>query len=133
PNRSPAVLKEALTNRGGRPVSWPCAASVGRLRYQRYTGERTPALFKELMGDLGNPVGSIEEEMARIKGTLFNDIQGVAGQLAESMKADDAAKRAKIAMLLYPLCFNPLQVENLAKTIKNAQGGSLAALLEDEV
>ena len=132
---SPEALKEAFTKRGGSSVSEPFAASEDGLRYQLYMGELPPDLVKELMGDLGSPVGSVDEEMARIKTTLGKDIEDVALQLAVSMsKADDAAKRAKVAMLLYPLCVNPMQVEKLEKKIKDAQpGGPLASLLQDAI
>jgi hypothetical protein len=86
------------------------------------------------MKDLGNPVGNIEEEMARIKGGLFNQIETVAQDLTKIMeKADDAAKKAQVAMLLYPLCFNPMQVEKLEAKIKNAKGTMVTALLEDAI
>jgi hypothetical protein len=131
---SPEALKAAYTSRGGSSVSEPFAPVEDGLRYQLYMGESSPDQLKELMKDLGNPVGNIEEEMARIKGGLFTQIESVASQLADSMaKADETAKKAKVAMLLYPLCFNPMQVEKLERKIKDTKPNAVPALLEDAI
>jgi hypothetical protein len=128
---TPEALKAAYSSRGGASVSEPFAPVEDGLRYHLY-GESEQ--LKELLKDLGNPVGNIEEEMARIKGGLFNQIESVAKELSQSMeKAADAAKKARIAMLLYPLCFNPMQVEKLETKIKKAKGNEVTALLEDAV
>src|SRR5262249_20797899 len=127
---TPEALKAALSSRGGASVSEPFSPVEDGLRCHLY-GE--PEQLKELLKDLGNPVGNIEEEMARIKGGLLNQIESVAKELSQSMeKADDAAKKKKIEMLLYPLCFNPMQVEKLEAKIKNAKG-NMTELLEDAV
>src|SRR5262245_46900213 len=95
---TPQALKAAYPSRGGASVSEPFAPVEDGLRYHLY-GE--PEQLKELLKDLGNPVGNIEEEMARIKGGLFNQIESVAKELSQSMeKADDAAKKKQIEMLL---------------------------------
>lgn len=127
---TPETLKDAYTKRGGASVSEPFAPVEDGLRYHVY-GESEQ--IKELVKDLGT-AGSIEEEMARIKGGLFNQIETVAQDLTKIMeKADDAAKKAQVAMLLYPLCFNPMQVEKLEAKIKNAKGNMVTALLEDAI
>jgi hypothetical protein len=132
---TPEALKAAYSSRGGVSVSEPFAPVEDGLRYQLYAGESSPDQLKELMKDLGNPVGNIEDEMARIKGGLFTQIEGVAKDLASSMeKADVAAKKAKIAVLLYPLCFNPMQVDKLERKIKDAKDiNMVTALLEDAI
>ncbi len=96
-----------------------------------YGAEIPPDVLRELMSDLGNPVGSIEQEMARLKGALPGEIQGVAKQGVDALK-DDAAKRKKIGELLYPLCRDPMQVEKLEKRISGAQGpAALDPLVQD--
>jgi hypothetical protein len=128
---TPEALKAAFSSRGGASVSEPFAPVEDGLRYHLY-GESEQ--LKELVKDLGT-AGNIEDEMARIKGGLFNQIEAVAKELSQSMeKADEAAKKAQIAMLLYPLCFNPMQVEKLEAKIKNAKGNMMVtAMLEDAV
>jgi hypothetical protein len=72
------------------------------------------------MNDLGEPVGSIEEEMDRLKKKILPDIDNVGADLlkkTEEAKDSDATKRAKALKLLYPLCKNPMQVEALDKKV----------------
>lgn len=131
---SDQVLKEAFRGRGGASVSELFSSVEDGLRFQLYAREWGPALLKEMMADLPEPVGSIEEEMTRLKSRLPNDIKAVADQLQTSLaKATLADKQKKLGMLLYPLCVNPKQVMELEKKIKGAQGPELDKLLAEAV
>ncbi|GEM_PF-2592439 len=132
---SDELLKKAFRERGGTTsVTEPFASVEDGFRFQLYAGELGPALLREMMSDLGDPVGNIEEEMARLKRKLPDDIKAVADQLKTNLaKATPADKRKKLGMLLYPLCVNPMQVEKLEAKIKGAQGAALDTLLEEAV
>ena len=128
------ALREALSKRGVGSVSEPFTPSEEGLKFHFYAGDVTPDILRELMSDLGDPVGSIEEEMRRLKGRLPGDIQAVAKEIATSMqKATDAQKQQRIGMLLYPLCLDPYQIEKLEAKIKKTPGSELDKMLEEAV
>jgi hypothetical protein len=114
-------------------VSEPFTSVEDGFRFQLYTGEWGPAMLKEMMGDLPEPVGSIEEEMRRLKSKLPGDIKAVADQLLANLAKAPAEKQKKLGMLLFPLCVTPKQVEDLEKKIKSAQGEALDNLLAEAV
>lgn len=132
------ALKNEFRQRGGTAsVNEPFSAVEGGLRYQLYSGEFSLDDIRKSISDLGDPVGSIEEEMARLKKAIPSDVQAAAAQLKTNLqKATDAAKQDKVLALLFPLCVNPMQVESLERKLKGTShkpmvGAALDKLLED--
>lgn len=133
PKLSDESLKSAFRGRGGSGASAAFTPVEDGLRYRLY--EAAPNLLhEEFPKDFGEPVKTIEEEMKRVQGKLPGDLQEVVTKQAERMqKATDADKQKKLAMLLYPLCRNPMQVEKLDARIKRAQGAALDSMLADAI
>jgi hypothetical protein len=129
---SDQALRDSARSRGAT-VSEPFSPVEDGFRFQLYAGEWGPAMLKEMMGDLPEPVGSIEEEMRRLKSKLPGDIKAVADQLLANLAKAPAEKQKKLGMLLFPLCVTPKQVEDLEKKIKSAQGEALDNLLAEAV
>jgi hypothetical protein len=89
---------------------------------------------RELFGKIGgDPVSTIDEEVARLKRTVPQGIQDAAAKYGEGKNPDqklDAIKR-----ILLPLAWSTKQVEVLNKRIEEARGNdaALSALLAEAV
>lgn len=112
-------LKAAHAERRVGPASGEFSPVENGIRFQLNTGDLAPEVLKEWMSDVGEPVGTIEEEFNRLQKKLPGEIQAAADKVVENYKkADDATKQNKVLSLLYPLCLNPMQVQRLEKKVR---------------
>ncbi len=132
PKLSQDAIAPVFRGRGGSGATAPFMSVEDGLTYHLYGMPED--LLKQELKDLGDPVGSVEEEMKRLQGRLPGDIQEVVKKQAERLqKATDLEKQRKAAMLLYPLCRTPMQVEKVEAAIKRAQGAMLDSMVADAV
>lgn len=77
-------------------------------------------ILKDIFGSLKSPVATQEEEVDRIKSSIFMDIAKAAKELADAEKTD-AEKQQRLEKVLLPLACNTYQVRALDKHIRAAK------------
>jgi hypothetical protein len=95
-------------------------------------GDIGPDTQRVIFAGLGEPVTTLEQEVARVKKRLPTDIDDAAKEVAESkdLKSDNARRNLATKFLL-PLAHTPFQIAALDRWIQAAKGEDLAKLLEE--
>jgi hypothetical protein len=83
------------------------------------------------LNGLGDPVATIDDEVARLKRTVPQAIQDAAAKFAEATPPAD--KKKKVEQILLPLAWSVKQVDVLQDRINNANDAELDALLKEAV
>ncbi|HMF17582.1 MAG TPA: hypothetical protein VKE98_10270, partial [Gemmataceae bacterium] len=86
--------------------------------------------------DVGEPVPTLEAEVARLKKFLLGDepSPGEIAQAADAIAAEvktEEARRAKLESLLLPLAYSTKQIDDLEKKIKQEPADKLDSLVKD--
>ncbi len=130
-NLDDAQLRAALNERGGKTGSekfQPVNEVLGGRIQPRHL---TTAILKEHFGSAGEPVGTLDAEIERLKNKLPADIEAYAKERAAEVK--DEEKVNVLYKTLLPLAYDVHQIKKLDAKIRATKGPDINALLEEAI
>lgn len=120
----PAALKAVYTKRGGKSVSEPFQNLDEAFQFKILPQHLTKEVLNEHFQGLGQSVNTLEEEINRVKGAVFGDIEKAATDLAQAFKKE-SDKRELLRRILMGLARSPELVDRLDKEITALPPGKL--------
>lgn len=127
---TPEELK-AVT-RPGTKVTGAYAAVEEPIKFRILPSQLTEDVQKDIFQGVGTPVGTLEQEVERVKTDFPARVEEAAKKAVDSLKTE-AQKRQALKRVLLPLAWDVYQVDALQKKIEAAKGEGLDKLLDESL
>lgn len=128
PKLSKTELENAMTQRGvkGSDPVLPATLTITAIKPE----DLTPEILKDWFTGIGDPVKTLDEEIARLKNELPKKIADAAQEVAVSVKTE-ADQRKLLEQMLLRMAYTVHQVQDVAKKVKDLPAAQLNDKLAD--